>query len=355
MKKKFRCFSLIVIVITCLLCGCGNKTSSKNNVGKFMLDDLVVANTYYNATMGGGSGTNAINLQLLSPEEVKLEDIKVAIDCSATYEIKLREEKVEGLPYFVYQSYKNTDWKKMKELSDDDSKSLEFGKYRDKYIEEYKKLEKKGNIKHYVLTILFNPDSIKDDEEIQQVNIIYKGKKYKSDTGELKLRTIGLPSEYKSENDSLILKSIGKVDLYALPNNECELYVPDIEYECYDDITIKGFKIVSNDSAKVKEVSFVNREDNTDIRFNDSQKISKGQRGSISVILQDEKFRDKFMYYSNMNLIIEYEVNNKLCYQHIFLQFNTKLDTYEIYANTVDRVDVLSYYKDYYFYSYYDK
>ncbi|MBE5935320.1 MAG: hypothetical protein E7262_05955 [Lachnospiraceae bacterium] len=344
MKINIKLMFVVVIVLS--LCGCTKKEKTDR-----LEKELYVVPQDYNITINKSEGVNNVEVYLIAKNKLKMEDLEVFLGVENNVTMHLDEITLEKMPYYVYQSYRNTDWKKMKTLRDSEDKNLEFTEYERKYEEDYKKIKKK-DYNFYTLSLVFDPNRVNEDEELDKIDIKYKGKTYSS-----KLTRIELKNEINVKDTSdgikgLEMKTAGMFSLYAIPNKDGVLKTPldGMKFTVMDDVIIKNISVCDKDNVEVIEVYFCDEASGMDMKFNKDMKLNKGTEGNIYVCLKDKMFQNKLLYNSNLILDIEYEVKGKSVHNLITLHFSTKMSPYEIYADIVDGVDVLSYYTDYFYY-----
>ncbi len=263
------------------------------------------------------------------------------------------ELEKEEMPYYVYQCYKNVDWEKLKMLESDASTNLEFTEYQDKYVPEYNKSDKKKDFYYYEMEILFDNETITQPEELIDIQIEYKNKTFEEKLGNVNLTKFVEEPENITEKEYFSLMTGGMYNINAFPNKDGELHTPEsgLKFEVYNDTVIKSIKILNNDSISVKDVVFKDATNGMDRKFDGELSSKKGDKGNICITLVDEEFKSKLCYSANMFLDIEFEAGDTTEHECIPVQFNTRLDPYEVYADEVDGVDILSFYTKYYEYN----
>lgn len=299
--------------------------------------------------------------RIISKEPLVDGDVEVKFDkLSASYNIEPLSCAYFEDPFSknVLLTYNDFDWEsyyKLKWSSTEEDKNKYF-EIQNEIQDEYEKISGDSIVKMYITEcrINFNMDDVSKDEDdiIDKMIVVIKGKEYSVDLGKLVLKYGEDKSEYGPDPEyNLILKSGGRYGVNFGGGKDAEVYIPSYDADTKKEIVIKDVRLIHSDDKKsVESVGFSVEGDNSI-----SQKWTSGDeivipaesKVSISPNINDVNLIDKLHYSTNVYFEIIYEVDGHLYSVRNQVIGETRYFIDEFYASFKDNVDMKKYYNVY--------
>lgn len=364
MKRLFISILSLCVLISAFVTGCSNnKQKEEMKYFKVMPSQLeegeyVICSNELNIVMDKNlTLMRGFSFRIISKEPLVDGDVEVKFNnLSATYNMSpLNSEYSDQLfSKKVLLSYNNFDWEAHHKLEwggteEDRNKYFEI---ENEIQEEYEKISDDSIVKMYITEcrININMDDVSKDEDdiIDKMTVIIKGKEYSVDLGKLVLKYGEDKSEYGPDPEyNLILKSGGRYGVNFGSGKDAEVYIPSYDAETKKEIVIKDVRLIHSDDKKsVESVGFSVEGDNSI-----SQKWTSGDeivipaesRVSISPNINDMNLIDKLHYSTNVYFEIIYEVDGHLYKVRNQVIGETRYPAEEFYASFKDNVDMMKY------------
>ena len=328
MRRLFRKLVLL-IVLGMMLVGCSNKSAKKDKEEfKYFKehpeiitpDDYIVWSNELNVIVDKEYvDTYSFNCWILSDEELNKEDVKVNIEnLETSYEIELVSKKYtsEALSRNYLLALNGINWNELEayESSDSVEEREEYKKIREEITAEYLKLPNDTALDLFrsQIKIIFDIKKIDrtENETINEMTLVIKGKEYKIDIGELVLKYEKGVREYEDDPDKGFGLWISQNSM-NIGNENGLLGMPRNTYGTTQDVTIKEFRLINADEDKTIELIEINNKSGAV----ESQKYVKGKDINIPADSQvfidieaiDKKLRDNQNYATSIYLEIIYE------------------------------------------------
>ena len=360
MKRKLVQGILLVIVICGLLSGCkksettndkeGTVTDGKKDEKEYNLEDfsypgktnseeIVFSCGNYNLNIYSEySPVQSLEVNVYSYQELSTENVQVYIEgINSTHEAIMSE-----------MEYKKDEYKQM-------LKKVLSVCNTEKTPEEISALDISSipKIKHYVLIINF--DMLHDDsskaEEFNAINVVIDNKEYKVNVGTVKL-IYGEIEQFKNcdEGEGVTGQTGGAYGFPIDPNypvNNSFEY-SGFMFNTVTDIEITDIGILNDSTLTMKDTTLqVSGDMSMEIEYEKGKtiKVKKDSMVNINMQLFDEKLSNPLTYRSTAIVYMKYKYDNKEYTVINTPVFRTNYSPYEVYAQMVDGIDVVGYYK----------
>ncbi len=305
--------------------------------------------------------TNSISFLVLTSKELE-DDISVSIDGLETpyiYSSSLQVEDETGFPRHLFQCYQNVDWKLMYSLYEAAIESGEgspayaaYDEYSRLYLKEYmENIDNIPELYRYLVSIAFNWDEIEKtgSEEINRITVTIDGEDHVLDIGKITI------NHTFDGDDLLYLKGFsasGSAGVYGIiPNNEGRLSVDMLLLSLTDTITITGFHLLGADT-EITDISLDVKNASGSINqlwTGEPMSFSAGTTINPRFKLKNKNLAGRLMYNESIYVIMDYELGGEKCSAYFSFAYESRPSAIELYAYIVDKVNLLSYYNDYYF------
>lgn len=343
---------IVMLASVCLLCSCeqSEKTSQGDTKIPSGLDrvycTLKNANyTFYNDL----TCARMVTFNLLSPNKLDEEDVKINIDTEMDFSYSMEEVKNEEFPYVVFQSYNGVDWEKMKKLYVS-YETEEYNKYSDSWLVDYEKIDKSSipEVYNYVVTIGFELKESMKDEEINKIEIVCNGKPKTYDIGSIKLKE---NSKVKIKAKGISMDTIAVSDYRICPDDEGKLPLSDqFIFTVEENITLKKIEtVLENDTIQDISLDVENNGNSINQKWDGKSDfpIKKDSKVVIYGNIIDENYKNSDLYSTIKYIMITYELNGKIYSEKMEYSYVTELNKYEYVAMLHDGVNISSYYYDF--------
>lgn len=342
---------------------------------------------------------------ILSLEPLNEDEISISIPIETDYAVEITEmattrttdylesmndnsnKSYNGLPYYLYQCYRNTDWKKMYQLyeaaeeAEDclqriSSNSLEYQElldvideyysYRDLYLSDYQSLKAEDLPKFYVYNVYIwlgatkiapeaGDESVsqnKISESFQEIDIQIGNEVYTQNIGEIRLHTEYLSNEY-GEVLGNVLRSASGESSYPYGDGMVDALI--WTFTTKKDVTITDAYLLDEENLDIELLGthvFLNG--NTTIDFywdlNSVLEIEEGTEVSIVGIWKDEYLME-LEYGTRVYPVLKLESDGEKYTVTVERSMERNIAADKIwlyYAIVFDGLDVESYFDDYY-------
>ena len=368
MKRLFGIIMTLCLLIGAFATGCSNKKQKEElkyfKVMPSQLEDgeYVICSNELNIVMDKNlTMIRDFVFRIIGKEPLVDGDVEVKFDkISAPYNVAPLNSAYFEDPFSekVLLTYNNFDWEVYQEL-ESSGKEEDRNKYfeiQNNIHNEYEKISNDSIVKMYITEcrINFNMDNVSKNEDdiIDKMTVVIKGKEYSVELGKLVLMYDEDKSEYGHDPEyNLILKSGGRYGVNFGGGKEAEVYIPDYDAETKKEIIIKDVRLIHSDDKKsVESVGFSVKGDNSISQkwtSGDEIIIPAGSKVSISPNINDRNLIDKLHYSTNVYFEIIYEVEGKLYSVRNQVIGETRYFIDEFYASFKDNVDMMKYYNVY--------
>ncbi len=289
----------------------------------------------------------------------KIEDVKKVtgkIDGFKGCDFNISEnyEEIE-FPNYVYECYKNMDWKEVYKLWKEDEE--QYNQKLEEYQEGYETSKDKVKKLYCYEGCFGGIDSSKITSEnsefkVSHVVINIDGKDYNCQLAGLRIINDKIFANETMEESKIELKYVGNSPKNIDYSEEGEVTVDGLEFTCNEDITLKDIKLINREDCKVKErmIEIDSNGDviNTILKDGKALECKKGDKVTAQMKLEDEKFKGQLEYSTVYYFEIIYDYKNKEYIECFETGYATRTNAYEILGKTFDNINIDSFYTDYF-------
>lgn len=403
MKEKYRRATLLVLILfMALSCGCSATSNENNEISVPIISEdyifLASENVYLEYRRGAIMLIPLISSIPLTKDvvEVFLSDEKLE---SENYGITTgfgREEKAE-LPFYLYQCYRGKDWKAYTELQleyqqsqDGDFSNIKESNAREdlarrleetqnEFLEDYQTLQAQGKVPamySYLLFLSLTPDEMSSDMPFSEITLEVNGKMYSFSWGEVCAKTSALPADTLQ---TLVTKS-GLAGWYVVePSATGEFRQENGIAACLmsaaEDLTITDLRLW-DDERSISQVQVVILNEPSGGDWNGGYdetgeelpldivadymwdghspiELTAGQLIYFNFTFIDTRLANALCGYTEYYLEVIYKNATNETASH-YCNFPMRIETvsgdpFELYLTQELNIDVMSYYRDFYY------
>lgn len=294
------------------------------------------------------SYSNFFVFDAITKKPIDTQKLSINLHSKTPYTVTVQKNPGSILSYYIFQTIKKTNWRRMYQLYSANSEKL-YNQYNNKYFAQYSK-SKNPKIYSYKITIQFNFEKNGKNEIIKNLFLHYGNYKHSYPIGNISLNY----NKTLSPNESGLQLNILSVDDFPVqPYSNGNFYYDKLEMETTKKIKIESIYLLnSNSQSYLSNIQLFLQKKNTKhlIYWNPSKIITLQKNTKIKLItnIHDSKLIDNGEYSSSKYLIINYKcngINSQILHQ---ITYRTKRDPYELFVEKNTNISFKSFYSEYY-------